>query len=149
MLRPTRPVSGLSRSPADGAFGHIVLVTRLYTGDDDKSHFEELDLPTTISDIGAMSSAVPIDSIVFRDTTEAGPTVWDYHVAPCRQFAIHLRGKTEIEVGDGTVRVFGPGDVLLADDLTGQGHISREVEGPRLQVFARLSDTVDLDRWRA
>lgn len=126
-----------------------MLVTRLYTGDDEQTHFEELDLPLTVSDTGAMSTAIPIDSIFFRDTSDAGPDVWDYHVAPRRQFAIHLVGMTEIEVGDGTKRRFGPGDVLLADDLTGQGHISREVEGPRLQVFAQLADRVELARWRS
>lgn len=125
-----------------------MLVTRIYSGDDGQSHFEELDLPLTVSDVGALSSAIPIESIFFRDTSEAGPEVWDFHVAPRRQLALHLTGRTEIETGDGSRRTFGPGDVLLADDLTGQGHISREVEGPRLQVFAVLSDRVDLDRWR-
>ena len=125
-----------------------MLITRIYSGDDGESHFEELDLPLTISDAGAMSTAIPIDSIFFRDTTEAGPEVWSHHVAPRRQFALHLRGRTEIEVAGGVKRSFGPGDVLLADDLTGRGHISREVEGPRLQVFAVLADRVDLERWR-
>ncbi len=126
-----------------------MLVTRIYSGDDGQSHFEELDLPLAISDAGAMSTAIPMDSIFVRDTSEAGPEVWDYHVAPRRQFAFHLRGVTEIEVGDGTKRRFGPGDLLLADDQTGQGHISREIEGPRLQIFAQLAERVDLDRWRS
>ncbi len=125
-----------------------MLVTRIYSGEDGLSHFEELDLPLTISAAGAMSSPISIESIFVRDTSEAGPVVWDYHVAPRRQFAIHLVGRTEIEVGGGVKRTFGPGDLLLADDLTGQGHISREVEGPRLQIFAVLADRVDLDRWR-
>lgn len=125
-----------------------MLVTRIYSGDDGRSHFEELDLPLTITDVGAMSSAIPVGSIVVRSTAEAGPETWDFHVAPRRQFAIHLVGVTEIEIGDGTARRFGPGDLLLADDLTGQGHISREVEGPRLQIFAPLAPEVDLDRWR-
>lgn len=105
-------------------------------------------MPLSISQAGAMSSAIPVDSIFFRDTTEAGPEVWDFHVAPRRQFAIHLVGRTEIEVGDGSRRSFGPGDVLLADDLTGQGHISRQIDGPRFQVFAQLAERVDLSRWR-
>lgn len=126
-----------------------MLVTRIYSGDDGLSHFEELDLAMSISGAGAMSTAIPIDSIFFRDTAEAGPDVWDYHVAPRRQFALHLVGRTEIEVGGGVKRTFGPGDVLLADDLTGQGHISREVEGPRLQVFAVVAERVDLSRWRS
>jgi hypothetical protein len=125
-----------------------VRVTRLYTGEDGQSHFEELELPLTATEIGAMSSAVPTTSVFFRDTANGGPEVIDYHVAPRRQFVIHLAGAAEIEVGDGTKRRFGVGDVLLADDTTGQGHISREVEGPRVQLFAALADTVDLDRWR-
>ena len=37
-----------------------MLVTRIYSGDDGRSHFEELDLPLVVSDAGAMSSAIPI-----------------------------------------------------------------------------------------
>lgn len=124
-------------------------VTRIYTGDDQRSHFEELDLPLNVSDLGAMSSPIPTETIFFRSTAEAGPEVYDFHVAPRRQLVVHVTGSTEIEVADGERRTFGPGDVLLADDLTGQGHVSREVDRPRLQVFCVLSDKVDLDRWRS
>ena len=126
-----------------------MLITRIYTGDDGRSHFEELDLALPVSELGAMSSPIPLESMFVRDTSEAGPAVYDFHVAPRRQLAIHLRGRTEIEVGSGEKRSFGPDDLLLADDLTGEGHISREVEGPRLQVFAALRPDVNLDRWRA
>ncbi len=126
-----------------------MLVTRIYSGDDGRSHFEELDLPMRVGDVGALSSTIPVEAMFVRSTAEAGPETWDFHVAPRRQFALHLVGVTEIELGDGTARRFGPGDLLLADDLTGQGHISREIEGPRLQVFAVLAPEVDLDRWRA
>jgi uncharacterized cupin superfamily protein len=40
---------------------------------------------------------------------------------------INLSGETEIEIGNGTKRRFGPGDILLAEDTSGQGHISRDV----------------------
>jgi hypothetical protein len=136
-----------------------VKVTRIYTGDDQRSHFEDLELPLRLTEVGALSAAIPIDSMFVRSTAEAAPPstpddgpltrTWDHHVAPRRQFALHLVGVTEIEVGDGTCRRFGPGDLLLADDLTGQGHISREIEGPRLQVFARVPDDFDLDPWRS
>lgn len=125
-------------------------VTRLYTGEDGRSHFEDLDLPmSVVPDVGSMSPRLDAESVFFRDTTDAGPEVWDFHVAPRRQFVIHLQGVAEIEVGDGTKRRFGPGELLLADDTTGQGHISREVEGPRTQIFVPLADTVDVGRWRA
>ena len=46
----------------------------------------------------------------------------------------------EVTVGDGSVRVLNPGDVLLAEDLTGQGH---EIRGLGDQPFLRV--TIPLD----
>ena len=52
---------------------------------------------------------------------------------------VNLEGDVEIEVGDGTKRVLRAGDVLLAEDTTGQGHISRAVDGkPRKTLFITL-----------
>jgi uncharacterized cupin superfamily protein len=52
---------------------------------------------------------------------------------------ITLSGAVEIEPGDGTVRRFGPGDVMLADDTTGHGHITRVVsKEPRTYVMIPL-----------
>jgi hypothetical protein len=46
-----------------------------------------------------------------------------------------------IEVGDGTVRRLKAGDILIAEDVTGQGHITREVGSePRVSVFVPLSE---------
>ena len=125
-------------------------ITRLYSGTDGQSHFEELEIPmSVIPDVGAMSGRIPASSVFFRDTENSGPEVWDYHVAPRRQFVIHLAGAAEIEVGDGTRRRFGPGEILLADDTTGQGHISREIEGPRQQIFVPLDPSADIESWRS
>lgn len=126
-------------------------VTRIYTGDDGQSHFEELDIP--VGDIrpgvpGAMTGPIPAEMVFFRHTDGDTDDVFDFHVAPRRQFVIHLAGAVEIETGDGTVRRFGVGDVLLADDTTGQGHISRGVETPRSQIFVGLAESADIDRWR-
>ena len=45
----------------------------------------------------------------------------------------------EIEIGDGTKRIIGPGDILIAEDMTGQGHYTREVGSePRVSVFVPL-----------
>ena len=46
-----------------------------------------------------------------------------------------MTGKMEVTVGDGTSRVLNPGDVLLAEDLTGQGHQVRSLgDQPFLRV---------------
>jgi quercetin dioxygenase-like cupin family protein len=65
--------------------------------------------------------------------------VLDWHCAPRRQYSITLAGQAEIEVGDGTVVRVGPGDVLLAEDLTGRGHVTRAVgAAPRFYAIVPL-----------
>ena len=41
-------------------------------------------------------------------------------------------------MGDGASRLFGPGDVVLADDLTGEGHITKVV-GDIPRISAQIS----------
>ena len=121
-------------------------ITRIFTGDDGQSHFEELEIPST--DLGPprgeISSSIASTSSFFRTThTDGDDDVYDYHCAPQRQFVIHLSGSVEIETGDGSKRRFGVGDILL-----GQGHISRGVQTPRRQVFIVVPPDLDLDNWR-
>jgi uncharacterized cupin superfamily protein len=94
-----------------------VKVTRLYSGADGHSHFEDLEVET--------GKLQPGDGVVFRSGTPEHVNTW--HCAPRRQYVINLVGETEIEISDGTKRRFGPGDVLLAEDTSGRGHISRDV----------------------
>jgi uncharacterized cupin superfamily protein len=64
---------------------------------------------------------------------------YDWHNAPRRQFIVMLEGTVEIEVGAGTTRRFGPGDILLAEDTTGRGHRSRTVnQQVRRSIFIPL-----------
>jgi len=110
-------------------------IVRLYTGSDGESHLEELDLAAH-PELSAMHGTTGIQ---FR-TAEPG-RFSDWHNAPRRQYVITLAGGVEIGLGDGTVRRFGPGDVLLAEDLTGKGHTTRVVgEGDRLIATVPLSD---------
>ena len=108
---------------------------RLYTGDDGQSHFEELDLPAGPVHGSPTQAAT---GIRFR-RAEPGEFI-DWHPAPRRQYVITLSGHGEIEVGDGTVRRFGPGDVVLAEDLTGKGHLTRVLGNePRVSAAVPLA----------
>ena len=122
-------------------------ITRVYTGDDQRSHFEELAIPEDETADGWFTAPVPATGVIFRRTPPGGTL--DFHQAPRRQLVITLSGAVEIECGDGAVRRFGPGEVLMADDTTGEGHISREVESPRRTVFVPLPQDLDLSRWRS
>ena len=112
-------------------------IVRLYTGTDNESHFEELDVELNFIGHMEVSALQPAHGILFRRAPATHLS--DYHNAPRRQYVITLGGQVEIETGDGTVRRFGPGDVMLADDTTGHGHITRVVGGqPRHYVMIPL-----------
>lgn len=49
------------------------------------------------------------------------------HTAPREQWVVMLRGMIEVAVTDGTRRRFGPGDLVLAADTTGTGHVTAGV----------------------
>ena len=96
------------------------MIVRIYTGPDGQTHFEDLPLPAEGSHNFALQAGA---NLVFR----CFPADYfrDWHTSPRRQYIFILAEQVEIGIGDGTTRRFGPGDVILADDLTGRGHTSR------------------------
>jgi quercetin dioxygenase-like cupin family protein len=51
--------------------------------------------------------------------------IGDWHPAPARQFLALLAGAVEIETTDGTVKSILPGDLVLLQDTSGKGHLTR------------------------
>ncbi|MGF1599676.1 MAG: hypothetical protein ACFCVK_22645 [Acidimicrobiales bacterium] len=115
-------------------------VVRIYTGDDGRSHFEDVAIELGDSGLtGRISELWPGSGVQFR--TVDGSYSLDFHNAPRRQLVVNLTGSVEIEVGDGTTRLLGPGEILLAEDTDGEGHISRNVDGEaRTCLFVHLDD---------
>lgn len=107
-------------------------VVRIFTGSDQKSHFEDIILKFSGEPTLLTTEAQAARTIVFRSAPPR--TVLDWHPAPCRQYVITVSGQWDIVCGDGRTRRFKPGDVMLADDLTGQGHIARVV-GDESHIF--------------
>ncbi len=122
-------------------------VLRIYTGDDGRSHFEDLVMPLRETQYGRMSRQLPAEGLTFRVTNPDYSL--DFHPAPRRQFVLTLSGSAELECGDGAKRLLGPGSVLLAEDTTGEGHISREISGPRVTVFIPVPEELDISGWRS
>jgi hypothetical protein len=121
-------------------------ITRIYSGPDGQSHFEQLEIPLTEHAYGFISAFLPATAVAFRENHD--DQFIDFHVAPRRQFVINLAGVVELETGLGETHRLGPGDVLLADDLTGKGHISRDISGPRRSIFVPVPEDLDLSTWR-
>jgi quercetin dioxygenase-like cupin family protein len=112
-------------------------IVRLFTGADNESHFEEIEVELNFQGRMERSNLEPAHGIMFRRAP--ANHLSDFHTAPRRQYVITLAGQVEIETGNGAIRRFGPGDVMLAEDTTGRGHITRVVGGqPRHYVFIPL-----------
>ncbi len=122
-------------------------ITRVYTGDDGESHFETIDIAMSESRYGSLSELFEAEGVMFRTTPIGGEL--DFHNAPRRQFVVNLSGTVEIEVGDGAKLQLHGGDILLADDVTGRGHITRDIEGPRHSLFIPLPEDFDVDALRS
>ena len=117
----------------------------LYTGDDGRSHFADLDAPLTVVDGSGISERFTATGVRLLEAPEGDAR--DFHPAPRRQFNVMLSGVVELECGDGSKRRLGPGTILLADDVSGQGHITRTIEGPRRVVQVHLGDGIDPRAW--
>ena len=113
-------------------------IFRVYSGSDGQSHFEDLQPKLEAQDATSSSAElIPGSGIIVRrfEPTRSNP----WHHAPGRYAVFTLSGAVDIEIGDGTVKRLGVGDILIAEDLTGRGHYTREV-GPeaRVSVFVPL-----------
>lgn len=98
-----------------------VTITRMYSGADGLTHFEETNLPFNAPmmkvagtsfrrDVGPEKSGGPRD---------AG---FEFHNAPHRRYVVTLSGKAEIEASGGGRFIADVNHILLAEDLTGKGH---------------------------
>lgn len=115
--------------------------TRIYADANGETHLQDVGpamKPAAHS--AAVSEMMAATGVFFRETVGDEYFI-DWHNAPRRQFVVSLSGDVEITVSDGEKRVFGPGSILLAEDLTGKGHISRGVgSSRRLVMFVPLAD---------
>lgn len=114
--------------------------TRIYSDEQGESHFADFDIPLQDGgDIGRLSQLEPVKGIIFRETP--GDYDFSWHNAPRRQYILMLDGAVEVTVSDGETRTFRGGDIVLVEDTTGRGHISRAPDGqPRRSVFVTLED---------
>jgi len=116
-----------------------VIMTRLYTGQDGQTHAEEVEVKLTGDPQNEVSEMFKVTGAEIH-RAPAG-RVNDWHVAPRRQLVITLSGRGEIEVSGGKKISVGPGNIELAEDLTGKGHITKVVGNEeRVTIQLPLAD---------
>jgi hypothetical protein len=113
-------------------------IHRLYTDDQGESRFQDAEIEyieTTRS--GRLSARLPATGIIFR---EVPPTYdLDWHPAPRRQYSINLDNGVQLTASDSESRIIGAGEVILVEDTTGKGHLSKAVnDGLRHCIFVTL-----------
>jgi hypothetical protein len=113
-------------------------ITRLYTGKDNQSHFDELEIQLeSRGPLGFFNEPIGVKAFFFRKVP--ANYRYDWHNVVCREYVITLEGRAEIEVSSGEKRRFGKGDILLAEDISGQGHKTRVIgKKPWSQAFITL-----------
>jgi quercetin dioxygenase-like cupin family protein len=110
---------------AEGRTG--VRVARIYSGADGQTHAEEIEAGFGAADALGLeqSERVKAESVNF---SRFRPGFFqDWHHATARRYVITLSGQGEIELGSGQRIALEPGHILLAEDMSGKGHITRNV----------------------
>ena len=103
-------------------------IHNLYTDESGESHFRDIEVEWVEERRGSrLSTAFPASSIIFRQVPPSYDLDW--HPAPCRQYIINLDAGVQITASDGESRVIGAGEVILVEDTTGKGHLSKAVDG--------------------
>jgi|SRR5579862_5580192 len=101
-----------------------MVITKLYTAEDGKSYFEEIDCGhDSLEPLGWYSKKYSATGLMFRDFEPN--SLFEMHNAPQPQYIIYLEGEVEVITSGGETRHFKPGNVLFATDTTGEGHISK------------------------
>jgi steroid delta-isomerase-like uncharacterized protein len=109
-----------------------VKYVRIFADEQGLSHFEDVELdlkrqhvadgvpPLQLAGPLAASGVLFVEQL--GEQGDAAP--WERHVTPSRRWIVVLEGELERVVSDGERRVFGPGDVVLREDTTGEGSLT-------------------------
>jgi hypothetical protein len=102
-------------------------IHNLYEDENGESHFRDIEVEW-VEQRGAsrLSARIPVSGLIFRETQADYDLDW--HPAPRRQYIINLDGGVQITASDGESRVIGAGEVILVEDVSGKGHLSKSVE---------------------
>ena len=102
-------------------------IHNLYTDDAGETHFRDIEVEwVEETRAGRLSARLPATGIIFRQVPAEYDLDW--HPAPRRQYIINLDAGVELTASDGEKRIIGAGEVILVEDTSGKGHLSKAVE---------------------
>ncbi|HUP15571.1 MAG TPA: cupin domain-containing protein [Acidimicrobiia bacterium] len=107
----------------------MVSVIRIWADEEGESHLEDVDLEFAEEDF-----VPPAPPVLLTSPEAASGYVFarvapgwhgDWHPAPGRELVVYLTGQGTIEASDGESRPLEPRTILLAEDTTGRGHVTK------------------------
>jgi len=113
-------------------------IHNLYTDSSGESHFRDIEVKwVEETRSGKLSKRLPATGIIFRQVPPTYDLEW--HPAPRRQYIINLDAGVQITASDGESRVIGAGELIMVEDTTGKGHLSKAVDGKlRHSIFVPI-----------
>jgi hypothetical protein len=115
-----------------------IRVTRVYSGTDGQSHAEEIDVKLGAADKLGLEQSEAVKASSTNFARFPADFFEDWHRAHARRYVITLNGRGEAEIAGGQKIAMEPGRVVLFEDMTGKGHISRALTGDWMAVFVQL-----------
>lgn len=108
-----------------------LIITRIFTGADGQAQSEQVEAKLTpgrtAPTAGSIDASDPVAVSQMQILRTSPGYVADWHPVPRRQYVIMLRGQREIEVIGGKKIALAPGSVMLVEDVSGKGHLTRGV----------------------
>jgi hypothetical protein len=136
-------VLGWSAQPRNGRAAAAeakptIRVTRVYSGNDEQSHSDEAEVKLSVPNALGMEQSEALKAASTNFVRFPANFFEDWHCAHARRYVITLSGRGEVEVAGGQKIPMEPGRVVLFEDMTGRGHISRALTADWTAVFVQL-----------
>jgi hypothetical protein len=105
--------------------------SRIYADEEGETHFTDHEI-----DFESVEYAPPAPALMLSKFNPATgyafsvfPSGWfgDWHPTPRRQIYFILSGTLDCMVSDGEKRLFGAGSIVLVEDTSGKGHVTKVV----------------------
>ncbi len=129
--------------PRGPATDERVTCLRIFADANGETHMEDVDIPLRPRKLFKDNPPLQLSDNLAASWCNichvpAGMSEVDWHNPPQRLLVLWLSGEVEFETSDGDIRRVPAGSVVLAEDTTGKGHISRHPPEGQLVVHVAL-----------
>ncbi|MFC1802540.1 hypothetical protein ACFL0D_01075 [Thermoproteota archaeon] len=111
--------------------GSEMKYTKIYADEEGETHFKDIGIEFESVEYAPPAPALLLSQFnpATRYAFSVFPAGWfgDWHRTPRRQIYFILSGELEGKVSDGEKRVFDAGSIVMVEDTTGKGHVTKVV----------------------